>query len=333
VREAVRRRLLAGVAGAVVVGAAVAGPAGVAPAGAAAPAEVAAVGWWSRRPGATAQPPGGFEVAAGLDGPESVAAVRVAVGAPLARVVLVLGEREGLFQERAALRVCPAADGWAPANPGPFDAAPAAACDRHAALSRNAAQANWTADVTALLPADGTASLAVVPVRADGLALDPGFQVRFASASLLVEVAAGGEAGGGAGGEVGREPFGGAAAPVGGAAVGDGAGAPVGLGALGDLGPVPTPGPGGVVPAAPGAPTAPGSPGAPGVAGATEAGAAEGTAGPRPLAGPALVRGTGRSRPWWRLALVLPASALVGLATAAARRRLLVSPFWRQERA
>lgn len=320
-----RRRALGGVLGLVGAVAAAAGPVvWAAPARAATPAEVTAVGWWTRRPGAGAQPPGGFEVAAGLDGPESVAALRIAVGAPLARAVLVLGEREGLLQEQAAMRVCPAADGWSPANPGPFDGAPAADCARHVALARNAAQANWTADVTALLGTGGTVSLAILPLRREGVVVDPGFQVRFATASLLVEAAEGGQAAGGegagdeAGGEGGgRGPFGGASGDMPDATA---QGAPGDVGGLVGLGP--PPGPGGVVPAAPGDLGTPAVPGAPGASGAPAGGAGSALAsGPLPSSGLASLPTGGRARPWWRLAIVLPASALVGLATAAARRR------------
>lgn len=284
------------------------------PAAAQGMAEVAAVGWWTRRPGASAQPAGGFEVAAGLDGPESVAAVRVAVGGGLARVVLVLAEREGFLHEQAVLRVCPAADGWSPANPGPIDRAPAADCSRQAALTRNAVQANWTADVTPLLPPEGTASLAVLPVRG-GLALDPGFQVRFAGASLIVEAAPAGREGASGDGDAGavREPFGGAA-------VGERGGG-AGADAVPDFGPVPETAAGFAGGAGP-EPAAGAAASAAGVAETRPAGGtgAEVAGGPLPRLRPAA--GPGEGRPWWRLAIVLPASAAAGLGAAAGRRRL-----------
>lgn len=284
------------------------------PAGAQPGAAVTGVGWWTRRPGASAQPAGGFEVAVGLDGPESVAAVRVAVGGGLARVVLVLAEREGFLHEQAVLRVCPAADGWSPANPGPFDRAPAADCSRQVALTRNAIQASWTADVSSLLPPEGTASLAVLPVRG-GLALDPGFQVRFAGASLLVEAAPAGQEGasGDAAAGVVREPFDGAAAGErGGGAGGD---------ALLDFGPVPETA-AGLSGAAGPEPAAGAAASAAGVVGTEPAGGTNAQVAGGPLPQPRLVSSPGEGRPWWRLVIVLPASAAVGLAVAAARRRL-----------
>jgi hypothetical protein len=292
------------------------------PAGGQAGAEVTAVGWWSRRPGASPQPAGGFEVARGLGGPESVAAVRVSLSGPVERAVLVLGERDGLLHEQATVRVCPAADGWSPANPGPFDQAPAADCARQVVLARNVAQANWTADVTALLPSGGSASLAVVPGPGGG-AVDPGFQVRFASASLLVEVAptAGGD--GGEGGGVAREPFGSGQQAAGGGGPGPttfGATGPGSTG-LGDIGPLPAP-PAGDLPAGPapvGADAAATTAGTvrsgPGVPGAD---AAAGTFSPRF----ARDGGGGPGRPWGRLAAVIPVSAALGLAAAVGRRRL-----------
>ena len=154
-------------------------------------AVITEVGWWSQRPGAAPAPEGGFEVATGVGGDQSVAALAVTTAGSLQSATLVLDEVGGRAQDSAALQVCPVTRDWVAANPGPFAEAPTFDCDAGSAtLGRDAAAARWRGDVTSLLAA-GATGLMVVPAGAAGpLPVTIGFEVRFAGARLEVEAAA-----------------------------------------------------------------------------------------------------------------------------------------------
>lgn len=149
-------------------------------AGAAPGASVTETGWWSRNPFA-APPDRGFQVATAPDGPVSVSAVRIAVEGRITKATLVLNEAGGI-PEAASLRVCSGPSTWNATNHA-WSAAPAADCSKTVAMTRNAAGANFAADVTSLVQsAVGSATLMVVP--APGA---PAWQVDFSIAIVSAE--------------------------------------------------------------------------------------------------------------------------------------------------
>ena len=149
-------------------------------------ASVVDVGWWTRQPGAEAQPGDGFEVALGIDGdPQSVAALRMRAQGGLTSARLTLTEAGGSGQDDATLRVCRTAARWSEADPGAYEDAPKPSCASSAELTREGTE--WTAEVASLLPrAGGTASLMIVPVADPGAALPvgPGYAVEFSRAKI-----------------------------------------------------------------------------------------------------------------------------------------------------
>jgi hypothetical protein len=122
------------------------------------------VGWWTRSPVASA-PNGGIDVAAGPDGPTSVAAVRVDLGdSGVRQLTLQLHEAGGTLMQTATLRVCPTSKPWLAISGGALADAPPAECDLKAVDATRDAQGSWTVDVTPLVQTrTGTVSLAVVP--------------------------------------------------------------------------------------------------------------------------------------------------------------------------
>lgn len=148
------------------------------------------VGWWSRRPGASAQPAAYFEVASGLQGEESVAALRVPLAAAVLSATIELAESGGVAQQAAVLKLCTTSAPWAPANPGAFADAPRADCSISVEPKRDAS-GRWSADITNLLAAAGsaaTATVMVLPVPAPvGGLVDPGFNIQFGPAIVRAE--------------------------------------------------------------------------------------------------------------------------------------------------
>lgn len=126
--------------------------------------KVDGVAWWSRQPGAAAQPAGGFQLAYGVDGAESEAAMRVTVPQVSGlKATLVLAESSSsIAASDAAARVCTTTATWPAANPGPYAQAPKADCTHTATLKRGTGQ--WTADVTTLLTPGATSNLVIEPV-------------------------------------------------------------------------------------------------------------------------------------------------------------------------
>lgn len=129
-------------------------------------ATIPAVGWWTNRPGA--QPTtagGGFEVALDNQGErQSVAALVADVDSlHMSRLRITLTETASVGGNFSHLRLCRAAPGWAPANPGALTAAPKIDCS--VAVDLEHVDSTWQGSLLKFLPNGGSASLAVVGVR------------------------------------------------------------------------------------------------------------------------------------------------------------------------
>ena len=148
-------------------------------------AAVTQLGWWSQRPGASAQPAGGFELALSPSGPISQAAVRIQVDSvQLSSAYLELTESSGVGSEVAGVMACPTTDPWEPANPGSWGVAPEPNCTRSENLSR-AGDGLWSADISQLLSV-GTISIVLVPSsHADTQGAPIPYQLLFSGARLI----------------------------------------------------------------------------------------------------------------------------------------------------
>ncbi len=153
----------------------------------AAPVEVQAVGWWSSRPTAVAQPEQGFEVAAGPQGdPQSVAAIRLSVAAAQVdtlEVQLLESAGGSIGTEFGTIQVCTTADAWSPANPGAMADAPTADCSSSALLTRTT-EGTWLGDLARLVPDGGQVSLMLLPKYQPPVPVGPGMVVTIASGSF-----------------------------------------------------------------------------------------------------------------------------------------------------
>lgn len=133
-------------------------------------ATVDKIGWWTRRPGAQPTKNSTFEVAAGIQGEESVAALRVLIRGTVTKATIVLTEADAPFSSvtTPALKVCPTNAPWLVADGGAYADAPKPDCSQSVDLSRkvNVDMAGiWSGDVTNLLAgARSEISLMVVPV-------------------------------------------------------------------------------------------------------------------------------------------------------------------------
>lgn len=157
-------------------------------------AAVQGTAWWSQRPGAAPLPDGGVEVAVGFGGEvQSVAAIAVRVDAPVRTVVLILEESEATGSETADLRVCRTDPGSIRgANPGAWEDRPDVDCSSRVPLVRNESTAAWSADVTSLLEVGAATGLAIDPAGREavpGVPLVPGFSIQLAPPKLLVSAA------------------------------------------------------------------------------------------------------------------------------------------------
>jgi hypothetical protein len=265
-------------------------------------------GWWSRDLLAQPVADGGFAIGWALEAEQSAAAVRIDLSADLpGTVYLELHEVGGAAADLGDARVCVTEDAWEAANPGPYAALPEATCadGETADLGRDGVAGSWLGDITALVAAaDGdTLSLVVRPVgrplSADLPATAP-FQVQFDEASLLVDPGAGDpvlsdDGTGGPGTDLGFD---------------DGSGFVV------DPGPPPDFGSGFESPSLPEVASPPGA-------------TTPTTQGPTPdelvALGP-FDAAPSEGKPWVRVVLLVPLSAGIGFAMAAARR-------WMQDRA
>lgn len=128
-------------------------------------AGVAATGWWSRNPVASA-PEGGMAVGFMPDGPATVAAVKVDLGDGVTSAMLELTEAGGTATDAASVLACETSTMWTPVEKGPIEKAPTTACaaGHSVVLARDADSLTWSADLSALLRGrTGPASVALVP--------------------------------------------------------------------------------------------------------------------------------------------------------------------------
>lgn len=143
------------------------------------------VGWWTKRP--AAQPtenPNNFEVAAGVQGDESIAALRVLIRGDITKAMLVMGEADAPFAdlEPGKLKVCTTSVPWLVTDGGPYTAAPAPDCTRAVELTRTvdgAGNGSWAADVTSMLAgARSEVSLMVLPSPDAAAVLPPTYYIK-----------------------------------------------------------------------------------------------------------------------------------------------------------
>jgi hypothetical protein len=134
-------------------------------------APVDKIGWWTRRPGA--MPEGNantFEVAAGVQGEESVAALRVLIKGEVTKATLIMSEADAPLAplNPGKLKVCTTSVPWLVADGGAYADAPKPDCGTAVELKRTADPSGvgtWTADVTAMLTgARSEVSLMVLPI-------------------------------------------------------------------------------------------------------------------------------------------------------------------------
>jgi hypothetical protein len=260
-------------------------------------------GWWSRDLLAQPVTNGGFAIGWAVEQEQSAAAVRIDLSGDLAGTVyLELKEIGGTAPDLGLARVCVTDDTWGAANPGPYDALPESDCaaGETADLGRDSSALTWLGDITALVAAaeGDTLSLVVRPVGkplAEGLPATAPFQVQFDYAALVVDP-----------GSTGAPPPAGETPPV-------GPGVDVGGGSFVDPGLPPSEFGSGFE-----------SPPLPEVASPTPGATTPTTAAPTPdelvALGPVDVTPSG-GKPWIRVLLLIPISAGIGLAMAAARRR------------
>jgi len=128
--------------------------------------QIVAVGWWTRS--ATQQAPsGGLAVAAGPDGPVTVAAISVSVGdADVFTASLEAVETGGFAQEASSIVACYTPDnGWEPEEGGSLDDAPEASCaDDGVLLFRDGDARTWSGELASLFAGKtGTVSIVLVP--------------------------------------------------------------------------------------------------------------------------------------------------------------------------
>ena len=128
------------------------------------------IGWWTRRPGAQPTKTAAFEVATGVQGEESVAALRILIRGTITKATIVLTESDAPFSSITTpkLKVCPTSAPWLVADGGAYADAPKPDCSQSVDLTRkvNADMAGvWSGDVTNLLSgARSETSLMVLPV-------------------------------------------------------------------------------------------------------------------------------------------------------------------------
>lgn len=145
------------------------------------------VGWWTKRLGA--QPTtdtGSFEVAYGSDkAATSVAAIEVSVPVATVQTLQIsLDELTGTAAQIGHVRVCLATPGWATANAGAFDQAPALDCAASAADLTRSLDGNWLGDIGALVPNGGTVSLGIILVDDLGAPVSPGATVQISKVTI-----------------------------------------------------------------------------------------------------------------------------------------------------
>jgi hypothetical protein len=144
------------------------------------------VGWWTRRPGALpTNNPTNFEVAAGVQGDESIAALRILIRGEITKATLVMGEADAPLKDVAPgkLRVCPTSSPWLVVDGGKFADAPKPDCTAAVELTRTkdpAGNGSWSGDVTPFLAgARSEVSLMAVPSPDPTAVLPPTYYIKF----------------------------------------------------------------------------------------------------------------------------------------------------------
>lgn len=266
-------------------------------------AEVTETGWWSRNPFAS-PPARGFQVANAPDGAASVSAVRIAVEGRISKATLVINEAGGV-PEAATIRACSGASSWS-ASDHAWAAAPASDCSKAVSMTRNAAGANFAADITPLLQgAIGSATIMIVPGGAP-LAWQVDFSIAIVSAEAepATTTTTTASPGGSSGGQSSAPPSGSGSFGASGSGASSSFAAPTPASNAFDFG--------ATTPSLPSEPTVgsdatldPASP-------ADDFGS--------DLAATVSAPSTGASQPWGRLVVFLPLSILAGAAIAFGRR-------------
>jgi hypothetical protein len=149
-------------------------------------ASVDKVGWWTRRPGAMpTNNPNNFEVAAGVQGDESIAALRVLIRGDITKATLVMGEVDAPLKDVSPgkLKVCTTTVPWIVADGGAYDAAPKPDCSGVVELTRTK-DANgtgaWAGDITKLVAgARSEVTLMVLPSADPAAVVPPTYFIKF----------------------------------------------------------------------------------------------------------------------------------------------------------
>jgi hypothetical protein len=144
-------------------------------------------GWWTRRPAAQPVGPGNFEVAAGVQGEESIAALRVLIHGEITKATLVLAELDAPLAPVApgALQVCTTSVPWLYVDGGAYADAPKADCSHAIPLTRQvdaSGVGSWTADVTQ--PVGGARSettLMILPVIDSTAVVPPTYFIKMSA--------------------------------------------------------------------------------------------------------------------------------------------------------
>jgi hypothetical protein len=144
------------------------------------------VAWWTKRPGA--QPtgnPANFEVAAGVQGDESIAALRILIRGDVTKATLVMGEADAPFKDvtPGKLRVCTTNVPWLVVDGGAFADAPTPDCATAVELTRSKdpnGNGSWSGDVTKFLAGPRSeVTLMVVPSPDKAAVLPPTYWIKF----------------------------------------------------------------------------------------------------------------------------------------------------------
>jgi hypothetical protein len=146
------------------------------------------VGWWTRRPGAMAYGnPNNFEVAAGAQGDESIAALRVLIRGSVTKATFVMPEADAPLSSLnpGKLRVCTTNVPWLVTDGGAFADAPKPDCGAAVELKRTAdatGVGTWTGDVTSMVAGSRSeVTLMVVPSPDSAAVVPPTYYMKLAA--------------------------------------------------------------------------------------------------------------------------------------------------------
>jgi hypothetical protein len=146
------------------------------------------IGWWTRRPGAQPEKnPNNFEVAAGVQGDESVAALRILIRGTITKATLVMGEADAPLSSitKGQLRVCTTSAPWLVVDGGAFADAPKPDCSHAVELKRTEDAAkigSWSGDITSMLAgARSEVSLMVLTTPDASAVVPPDYYIKLAA--------------------------------------------------------------------------------------------------------------------------------------------------------